>query len=45
MVNMILKKVLMISCEVFLRDHLRNTRSIALIGSSRGRVGDIGDAL
>ena len=32
-------------CEIFLRDHLSNTRSIALLGSVRGRVGGLGDAL
>ena len=35
----------MIPCEMFLRDHLRNTRRIALLGSGRGRVGGLGDEL
>ena len=38
MVKMILRRVLVIPCEMFLRSHLRNTRSIALLGSGRGRV-------
>ena len=43
--NMIISRVLMISCKMFLRYHLRNTKSIALIGSGGVRVDRIGDAL
>ena len=43
--DMILIRVLMITCEMFLRDHLKNTSSISLIGSDRGRVDGIGDAI
>ena len=35
----------MIPCEVLLRYHLSNARTIAVLGSGRGRVGDLGDAL
>ena len=35
----------MMSCEVFLRSPLRNTRSIATLDSGRGRVGGLGGAL
>ena len=35
----------MIPCEVFLRDHSRGARRIALLGSGRGRVGGLGDEL
>ena len=35
----------MIPCAVFFRAHLRSARSIALIGSVRGRVDVLGDAL
>ena len=35
----------MIPCEIFLRNHLRDTRSIDLIGSVRGRVSGLGDEL
>ena len=31
--------------EVFLREHLRISWRISMIGSGRGRVGDLGDAL
>ena len=41
----ILRRVLMMPCAVFLRSHLRSARSIALLGSGRGRVGGIWDAL
>ena len=40
-----LRRVLVIPCEVFLGDYLRSTRSIAIIGIGRGRVGSLGDAL
>ena len=43
--NMILRRVIMIPCEMFFWDHLRNTRIISLIGSGRGRVGGLGDVL
>ena len=43
--NTILRKFLMIPCEMFLRYHLRNTRIIALLGSGRGRVGDLRDTI
>ena len=43
--DMILIRVLMITCEMFLRDHLKNTSSISLIGSDRGRVDGIGDVI
>ena len=36
---------LIMPCEVFLRDHLRISSSISLLGSGRGRVGGLGDAL
>ena len=42
--NMILRRVLMIPCGIFLRDHVRNIRRIALIGICRGRVGGLGGA-
>ena len=35
----------MMPCEMFLGDHLRNTRSISMLGSVRGRVVGLGDAL
>ena len=35
----------MILCEVFLRDHLSNDRSIYMFVSGRVRVGGLGDAL
>ena len=41
----ILSRVLMIPCSVFLRSHLRSASSIAMIGSGRGRVDGLGDAL
>ena len=41
----ILRRVLMVPCEMLLGDHLSNTRSIALLGSGRVRVGGLGDAL
>ena len=43
--NIILGRVLMITCKMFLRTHLRNTSSIAMIVSVRGRVGSLGDSL
>ena len=43
MINMILRMVLMIPCDMFLRDHLKNTRRIYLFGSVKGRVDDLGD--
>ena len=43
--NMILSRVLVIPCEVFLRDHLVNIRRISLLGSARGVVGVLEDAL
>ena len=41
----ILRRVLMILCAVFLRDHLRSSRSIVLIGIGRGVVDGLGDTL
>ena len=41
----ILRRVLIMPCVVFLRDHLMSARVIALIGSGRGRFDDLGDAL
>ena len=35
----VLRRVLMIPCEMFLRYHLSSTRIVSLIGSGRGRVG------
>ena len=35
----------MMPCEVFLRDHFRSARIIAMIGIGRGRVGALGDLL
>ena len=43
--DMILRRVLMIPCEILFREHLRNISSIALLGSGRGRVGCPGDSL
>ena len=43
--NIILRRVLMIPYEMLLMSHLRNIRSIALLGSDRGRVGGLGDSL
>ena len=43
--NMILRRVLMILCEVFLPDHLSNNRRISLIGSGRGIVDGLGYTL
>ena len=43
--NMPLSRVLMITCEMFLKSHLGNARSITLISSGRGRVDGLGDAL
>ena len=41
----ILRRVFMIPCVVLLREHFRSVRSIAMLGSGRGIVDDIGDAL
>ena len=43
--DMILSRVLMIPYEIFFREHLRNTRRIYMLGSGRGRVDGLGDAL
>ena len=43
--DMILRWVLMITCEVFLGSHLSNTRIIATFVSGRGKVDELGDAL
>ena len=40
----ILRRVLMMTCVVFLRDNLRSTSTIALLVSGRGRVYGLGDA-
>ena len=41
----VLRRVLIITCEMLLRDHLRNINSTALFGSGRGIVGGLGDEL
>ena len=41
----ILRMVLMIPYEMFFRSHLRNTSSIVLLVSVRGRIGGLGDSL
>ena len=43
--DMILNRVLIIPCEVLLRAHLSNTRSISLLGSGRVIVDGLGDVL
>ena len=43
--DMVIRRVLIISCETFLRSHLRNTRRIALLGIGRGRVDGLGDEI
>ena len=43
--GMIISRVLIITCEMFLKTHLSNTSSISLIGGGRGRVGGLGGAL
>ena len=43
--DIILRRVLMIPCEILLRTQLRNTSIIALLGSGRGIVGVIGGSL
>ena len=43
--DMILGRLLMIPCEMFLRNHLRNTISISLLESGRGRADGLGGAL
>ena len=43
--DMTLRRVVMIPCEMFLRYHLRSTRSIALLESGRGRVDGLMDTL
>ena len=35
----------MMPCVVFLRDHIRRSRSVVLIDSGRGIVDGLGDAL
>ena len=45
MVENILKRVLMMPCEVFLRYHLRSARNIDMLISGRGIVDGLGDAL
>ena len=42
---MILRRFLMITCEMLFGDHLSNTRSIVLLVSGRGIVDVLGDAL
>ena len=39
------RRVLMITCVVFLGGHLRSARIIVLLGSVRGRFDGLGDAL
>ena len=41
---MTLRRVLMIPCYIFLREHFSSTRSIALLGSIRGVVDYHGDS-
>ena len=41
----ILRRVLMIPCAVFLREQLRSSRSIVMLGIGRGVVYGIGDTL
>ena len=41
----ILMGILMITCEMFLRNHLMSARIIALIDSSRGRFDSLGDSI
>ena len=43
--EMTLRRILMIPCDMFWRTHLRNIRSIDLLGSSRGIVDSHGDAI
>ena len=43
--NMILRRVLMIPCDIFLRAHLRNTRRIDILGSGSGIFDELGDSL
>ena len=43
--DMILRRVLMIPYRIFLRGHLRNTRSTDMLGDGRGIVDGLGDAL
>ena len=43
--NMILRMFLMMPYDMLLRHHLRNTSSISLLVSGKGRVGGRGDAL
>ena len=40
-----LRRFIMIPCEMFLMDHLRNNIRNSLIGSGKGRVGGIGGAI
>ena len=40
-----LRRVLIIPCEMFLREHFMSTRIIALLGSGRGIIDDHGDSL
>ena len=41
----IIRRVLMMTHKVLLRDHLRSSKIIAILGSVRSRVGGLGDAL
>ena len=43
--DMIIRRVLMMPCEMFLRNHLRNTRIIVILDSVRGIYGGLGDVL
>ena len=43
--DMVLRRYLMMQCEMFLISHLRNTSRIAMLVSGRVRVGDLGDVL
>ena len=43
--DMVLGRILMVPFEMFLRNHLRNTISISLLGSGIGRADGLGGAL
>ena len=43
--GMIIKRVIMIPCEILLKSHLVNTRIISLLGSGRDRVYGLGDVI
>ena len=43
--DMTLRRFLMITCDMFLREHLSNIRRIYLLGSVMGIVDSIGDEI